>query len=199
MSELFTTGMSALRFSWDAPYRIVASLMAIGCACVVFRWAPASSPLDALGHIGTYLGLGQADDVTGAVSQWLTARKDVIQPVASVVLIAGLASNVGDGSGSSSVPGPWRGASTALLALSVVWEVDPAAVPGYLVPGLVAGVGALIVSRIIPATQVSIQWWLFSTFKNLLGSALYVAGLPIWLLARSSRPKPNEPEGATDS
>ncbi|MEV7135816.1 hypothetical protein AB0N24_23400 [Arthrobacter sp. NPDC093128] len=194
---MFETMMSAARFSWDAPYRIMASLLAIGCACVLFSWVPASSPLDAIGHVGTYLGMGQADNVTGAVSQWLTTRKDVIQPVASIVLFAGLASNVGDGSGRSSIPGPWRGAPTALLALSVVWEVDPGAVPGYLVTGLIAAVGALIVSGIIPATRVGIQWWLGSTLVNLLGSALYVAGLPIWLLARSSGPKRNEPEDAT--
>jgi hypothetical protein len=199
LSELFNTGLSALRFSWDTPYRMVASLMAIGCACVLFGWVPASSPLDALGQIGTYLGPGEAGDIAGAVSQWLTTRKDVIQPVATALLFVGLASNVGDGTGSLSIPGPWRGAPTALLSLSLIWEVDPGAVPGYLVPGLIAAVSALIVSAIIPATKVSIQWWLSSTFKNLLGSALYVAGLPIWLISRSSAPKPSNSEGTTDS
>lgn len=196
---MFETIASAIRFSWDAPYRIMASLLTIGCACVLFSWVPASSPLDAIAYIGAYLGMGQADDVTGAVSQWLTTRKDVIQPVASFALMAGLAFNVGDGSDRSSVPGPWRGAPTALIALSVVWEVDPGTIPGYLITGLIAGVGAWIVSQLISATRVSIRWWLGSTLVNLSGSALYVAGLPIWLVARSSGPKPNESEGATDS
>ena len=133
MSDALSTGMSALQLSWDTPYRILASLLGIGCACALFGWLAASSPLDALGNVGSYLGLPQAQEVTGGVAGWLSSRKEVIGPVAGVLLFLGVLTNVGDGRGRDSIPGPWRGAPTALIALAVIWEVDPGAIPAALI------------------------------------------------------------------
>ncbi|WP_427019537.1 hypothetical protein ACQCSX_23320 (plasmid) [Pseudarthrobacter sp. P1] len=193
MSDALSTGMSALQLSWDTPYRILASLLSIGCACTLFGWIAASSPLDALGHIGAYLGLPQAQEITGGLGSWLSGRKEVVAPVAGVLLFLGILANVGDGSGHDSIPGPWRGAPAALIALAVIWEVDPGAIPPVLVQLVVALVAAYVLSR-FARSAVTARSWLASTFANLLGSALFVLIPAVWMISRTT-PSPRQSRG----
>ncbi|BCW12848.1 hypothetical protein NtRootA2_41300 (plasmid) [Arthrobacter sp. NtRootA2] len=185
MSDALSTGMSALQLSWDTPYRILASILSIGCACALFGWLAASSPLDALGHIGSYLGLPHAQEVTGGVASWLGGRKEFIGPVAGVLLCIGVLTNAGDGSGRDSIPGPWRGAPTALIALAVIWEIDPGAIPQVLVQLGVVLVAAYVLSR-FARSAVNARSWLVSTFVNLLGSVLFVLIPAVWMISRTS-------------
>lgn len=185
MSDALSTGMSALQLSWDTPYRILASLLSIGCACTLFGWIAASSPLDALGHIGAYLGFPQAQEITGGLGSWLSGRKEVVAPVAGVLLFLGILANVGDGSGRDSIPGPWRGAPTALIALTVIWEVDPGAILGVLVQLAVALLAVYVIRR-FARSGVEVGGWLASTFLNLLSSALFVFVAVVWMISRTS-------------
>nr|WP_015061722.1 hypothetical protein [Arthrobacter sp. 31.31]AFK88729.1 hypothetical protein [Arthrobacter sp. 31.31] len=185
MFDALSKGMSALQLSWDTPYRVLASLLSLGCACALFGWLAASSPLDALGHIGSYLGLPQAQEVTGSAARWLSGRKEVIGPVAGALLFLGVLTNVGDGRGRDSIPGPWRGAPTALIALAVIWEVEPGAIPAVLVQLGVALVAAYVLSR-FARRAVNARSWLASTFANLLGSALFVLIPAVWMISRTT-------------
>lgn len=185
MADALSTGMSALQLSWDTPYRILASLLSIGCTCALFGWIAASSPLDALGHIGAYLGLTQAQEITSDIGSWLSARKEAVAPVAAVLLFLGILANVGDGSGRDSIPGPWRGAPTALIALTVIWEVDPGSIPGVLVQLAVALLAVYVIRR-FTRNGGEIGSWLASTFLNLLSSALFVFVVVAWMISRTS-------------
>lgn len=185
MSEALSTGLSALQLSWDTPYRILASLLSIGCACILFGWIAASTPLDALGHIGAYLGLPQAQEITGGLGGWLSDRKDAVAPVAVILTFLGLLANVGDGSGRNSIPGPWRGAPTALIALAVIWEVDAGSFPGLLLLVAIALLAAYIIRR-FSGTRPEVAGWLASTFVNLLASALFVCVVAMWMIGRTS-------------
>ncbi|GAA2125124.1 hypothetical protein GCM10009825_01170 [Arthrobacter humicola] len=184
MFDALDKGMSALRLSWDTPYRILASLLSIGCACTLLGWIAASSPLYALGHIGGYLGLPQSQEIASGIGSWLSSRKETVVPVASVLLFLGILANGGDGSGRGSFPGPWKGAATALIALTVIWTVEPGAIPGVLVL-LALILLTVYVSRRFARSGVEIGSWLAWTFLNLLGSALYVFLVVIWMIGRT--------------
>lgn len=185
MSDALSTGMSALQLSWDTPYRILASLLGLGCACALFGWFAASSPLDALGHIGNYFGLPHAQDVTGGVAKWLSGRKEIIGPVAGALLFLGMLTNVGDGSGRDSIPSPWRGAPTALIALAVIWEIAPEALPEVLVQLSVVLVAAYVLSR-FARRDVNARSWLTSTLVNLLVATLFVLVPAVWMISRTT-------------
>jgi hypothetical protein len=181
MFDALNKGMSALRLSWDTPYRILASLLSIGCACTLLGWIAVSSPLDALGHIGGYLGLPQSQEIASGIDSWLSSRKETVIPVASVLLFLGILANGGDGSGRGSFPGPWKGAATALIALTVIWTVEPGAIPGALV--LLALL--LLTVYVFARSGVEVGSWLAWTFLNLLGSALYVFLVVVWMIGRT--------------
>lgn len=185
MSDALSTGMSALQLSWDTPYRILASLLSIGCACTLFGWIAASSPLDALGHISAYLGLPHSQEITSGLGIWLSNRKEAVGPVAGVLLFLGILANVGDGSGRDSIPGPWRGAPTALIALAVIWEVDRGAIPGALVQLAVVLLAVYIIRR-FAGNGVHVGSWLASTFLNLFSSALFVFVVVVWMISRTT-------------
>lgn len=189
MSDTLSTGLSALQLSWDTPYRILASLLGIGCACAIFGWIAASTPLEALGHVGAYLGLPHSQEITGGLSRWLSGRKDAVAPVAVILMFLGLLANVGDGSGRNSIPGPWRGAPTALIALAVLWEVDRGSVPGLLLL-VAAGLLAFYFIRRFSGKRTEVGSWLASTFVNLLASAVFVGVVVMWMIGRTSPKAP---------
>lgn len=184
MFDVLNKGMSALRLSWDTPYRILASLLSIGCACTLFGWIAASSPLDALGHFGRYLGLPQSQEIASGIGSWLSSRKEIVVPVASVLLLLGILANGGDGSGRGSFPGPWKGAATALIALAVTWTVEPGAIPGALVVLALILLTVYVIRR-FARSGLEVGSWLAWTFLNLLGSALYVFLVVAWMIGRT--------------
>jgi hypothetical protein len=183
--------MSALRLSWDTPYRIFASFLSIGCACTLFGWIAASSPLDALGHVGGYLGLPQSQEFASGIGSWLSSRKETVVPIASVLMFLGILANGGDGSGRGSFPGPWKGSATALIALTVIWTVEPGTVPGALVLLALILLTVYVIRR-FARNGVEVGSWLAWTFLNLLGSALYVFLVVVWMVGRT--PPRSEPK-----
>ncbi|WP_146073264.1 hypothetical protein [Arthrobacter sp. N199823] len=162
--------MSALNLSWDTPYRLLASFVSIGCACVLWGWVDASSPFDALGQLVATLGVHPAPDVAQNITDWLTMRQTVVVPLAWFFLLTGVAFNVGDGKGLSTIPGAWRGAPTALIALVVIWEVTPTAVPVLAVWAVVVAV-VLSVAAFLSKNE-KLGSWLGATFRNFSSSAL---------------------------
>lgn len=183
MADPIMAGMSAINLSWDTPYRFLASLLSLGCACVLWGWIDASSPLGALGQIGASLGVHASPDVAQNISSWLAIRTAIVVPTAWLLLLAGVAFNIGDGTGRSTIPSPWRGAPTALLALAIIWEVTPKAVPGLMIWTVVVTV-VLTVAAVVSKSG-RLREWLFSTFLNLFASAVFIVVLPLWTISRS--------------
>lgn len=180
--------MSALRLSWDAPYRLLSSIVAIAGICAVFELLPASTPSESLGQMGTWLGIPDSHAVATAVHQWLADRHAVIAITALVMLVAGLAFNLGGETGAAA--SKWRGAPTALLSLSVIHEVDPPLLAGVC---WVVGIGVVVVlvgcftlTKTDPDTRATVAGWIGETGMNLIAALLYVLSLPFWLVSRKN-------------
>lgn len=178
--------MTALQLKWDTPYRLLASVMSIGCFCVLFGLIDATSPINALGQIGAYLGLDEAPNFASAVSTWLVTRKEIVCPIAFVLTMFGVIFNLGDGSGRGTlVPGPWRGAPTAVLTFAVLWEVSPGNILGWVIQLGFLLVGALIYSWIVRNHRMVVLDWLRDTGVNLLASMAYILVPLLWAFSRS--------------
>jgi hypothetical protein len=184
VADPITVGMSALNLSWDTPYRLLASLTSLGCVCVVMGWFEASSPFNALGQIAASLGIAAGPDIAGSITQWLAARATAVVPVASVFLLTGVAFNLGDSRNRFTMPVPWRGAPSALLALAVIWEITPKAVPGLCMWAVVV-TGLLGVVAFFSKGE-KLKEWLTLTFLNLLFSAIFILFWALWPLARTA-------------
>lgn len=183
------TVFNSLRVSWDAPYRLLASLLSIGCVCAQRGLMEASSPLDALRRIASYLGADAVSEVILSIAEWLATRSEVVEAAAFLLLLAGVVFNQGDGSGRATIPGPWRGAPTALIALTAYWQVNPHGIP--LLLGV--GFGLLLVTAVLAAgfKWSSVGLWLIYSVLNLVTSVVFILVIPLWMISRS-RPQTQE-------
>ncbi|GAA3290454.1 hypothetical protein ACFFON_10135 [Arthrobacter citreus] len=182
LNATLNSATNAIKFRWDLPYRLLVSLLILGCGVVAF--GSASSPLSAIGDIGHYLGAPQAAEVTAAASQWLNARGSIVVDVARTLLFVGIALNVWDQKSVSMIPGPSRGAPTALLGLAALWEVKPQAIPSTIV---LSALMIIAVTLFLFFTGKDWKLWLTATTLNFGASALYVLTVPLWLFARSPK------------
>jgi hypothetical protein len=180
--------MSALRLSWDAPYRLLSSLVAIAGICACFGLLHASSPAEFLGQIGTWLGMPDSRAVATAVHQWLVDRHTVISGTALVLFFAGLALNLGGETGTSA--SKWRGAPTAILSLSVIHEVDLGLLVGIWwlvgISGVVVLVWCFTWTKSDAEFRETVANWIGETSMNLIAALLYVLSLPAWLVTRKN-------------
>lgn len=170
--------LEALKFRWDAPYRLLASVLGIaGIIAALGPWK-SSGPVELLGTFGGWLNIHDAPRFAGDISTWLTSHQPVVGIVAFLLFMAALVVNKNR-----------RAASTAVLSLAVIHEVAPGTLSGYwtlfgvLLFLLIVGVvlGKMGVAFVVPATS-----WLSYSALHLIEAFIYALAIPFWLLASSS-------------
>ena len=170
--------LEALKFRWDAPYRLLASILGIaGIVAALGPWK-ASGPVELLGTFGGWLNIHDAPRFAGDISTWLTSHQPVVGNVAFLLLIAALVFNQNR-----------RAASTAVLSLAVIHEVAPGTLPACWIPfGLLILllIGGLVLGKMGVASVVPATGWLSYLALHLTEALIYALAIPIWLLASSN-------------
>jgi hypothetical protein len=170
----------------DTLYRLLASLMGLASLCVFFKWTQAPGPVIALGQAGAWLGLPDAVEVARAISSWLTSRTVFVRPIAEVSLFLGLVFNAGAGAEGVSL-GRFRGGSSAVLAIAILYEVSPGTLPGFwfatLITVVMLGAVVRLVRRGKPDAPESLSDWLKITAANLIIGLVFVFFLIMGLIS----------------
>lgn len=169
MDPLATLG-KVLELRWDAPYRLVASGVAVAAAVGLFLGFV--GPLEVLAGFVDWLGWLSGGHALMAAHSWLASRSSVVGWVGIVVLVAG----------SAFAYRGHRGGATAMVGVAFCSEAGSVA---PVVVALVLILGA-VVARIAWRIEILPPSWFWETFYGLAGAFAYVVAAPFrWALLRS--------------
>jgi len=174
---------AAFRFTWDLPYKFLASIGAITTG-ICWRTKEADRPLNVLTQAFRWAGF----DITtraNEVNDWLTApsRLNIIAVTALSVLYVSLLPTVA-WAYRYKVPETTRSAATVLLAGTILAQLygPPDLLNWYSLLGL-----ALLASSLVYSSKRQWKWHVTVGFSilNLVLSAVYAVSVPLsWGTAR---------------